>query len=31
MRRLLFEVSSSDPLILLGSGLVVVFALLLAS
>ena len=31
MRRLLFEVSSSDPLILLGSGLVLVLAALLAS
>jgi ABC-type antimicrobial peptide transport system permease subunit len=31
MRRLLFGVSSSDPLILLGSGLVLVLAALLAS
>lgn len=31
MRRLLFEVSSSDPLILLSSGLVLVLAALLAS
>jgi putative ABC transport system permease protein len=30
MRRLLFEISSSDPLILLSSGLVLVLAALLA-